>query len=559
MDVNATTGERPATGDLTRRLNADALRLLVESSSDYAIFMLDPHGIIVSWNRGAQRIKGYTADEIIGQHFSVFYPREAIERDWPNEELRQAEANGRFEDEGWRVRKDGTLFWANVVITALRDADGRLVGYGKVSRDLSERRQAEHELRESEERFRLLVESTTDYAIFMLDPAGHVVSWNAGAERINGYSADDIIGKHFSTFYTAEAIATGWPQHELTEAARVGRFEDEGWRVKKDGTRLWANVVITALRGSDGELRGYAKVTRDMTQRKAHEERIMRLSRELEQRVLQLDRTNRELAQRNAENESFVYSVSHDLRSPLVNLQGFSHELQTAATSLQKLLSRPEVPPPVQREATALLSGDLEESLGFIRNAVKHLSNIIDGLLRLSRVGRIEYEAKPVDVNRVVADILAAMHTTVAGSGAHIDVRPLPAIRGDRNAIGQIFANVLGNALKSFDPQRPGTIEISATGEVTPVFAIRDNGIGIPAEYRSKIFQVFQHVHTARNRGEGMGLAIVRRIVERHGGRIWFESEPGTGTTFFFTLGPAVTDTLTGRTDDGRDAERSDG
>jgi PAS domain S-box-containing protein len=533
---------------LTRRLSADALRLLVENTSDYAIFMLDPDGFIVSWNAGAQRIKGYTADDIIGKHFSVFYPQEANDRGWPAKELELAKEAGRFEDEGWRVRKDGTLFWANVIITALRDESGRLVGFGKVSRDLSERRRAEQELRESEERFRLLVDSTNDYAIFMLDPGGHVASWNPGAERIKGYSADEIIGKHFSTFYTPEAIASGWPQHELVEAARVGRFEDEGWRVRKDGSRLWANVVITALRGAGGELRGYAKVTRDMTQRKAHEERITGLSRELEQRVLQLDRTNRELSQRNAENESFVYSVSHDLRSPLVNLQGFSHELQTAAVALETLLSRPDVPAHVQREAAALLSGDLVESLGFIRNAVKHLSNIIDGLLRLSRVGRIEYEARPVDVNRVVADILAAMRTTVTASGAHLDVRPLPMVRGDRNAIGQIFANIIGNALKSFDERRPGVIEISATADEVPVFSIRDNGIGIPAEYRSKIFQVFQHVHTAKNRGEGMGLAIVRRIVERHGGRIWFESRPDEGTTFFFTLGSRWPDD-TDRTD----------
>ena len=543
MDLNTTTGDRPPTGALTRRLTTDALRLLVESTTDYAIFMLDPAGYIVSWNAGAQRIKGYTADEIIGKHFSVFYPQDAIARDWPAKELVFATEAGRFEDEGWRVRKDGTLFWANVVITALRNDDGLLVGFGKVSRDLSERRRAEQELRESEERFRLLVDSTTDYAIFMLDPQGHVASWNPGAERIKGYSADDIIGKHFSTFYTPEANATGWPQYELAEAARVGRFEDEGWRVKKDGSRLWANVVITALRGADGELRGYAKVTRDMTQRKAHEERITKLSRELEQRVLQLDRTNRELEQRNIENESFVYSVSHDLRSPLVNLQGFSHELQTTATALEQLLSQPGVPPEVQREARALLSGDLTESLGFIRNAVRHLSNIIDGLLRLSRVGRIEYESKPVDVNRVLADILAAMHTTVAASGARIEVKPLPTIRGDRNAIGQIFANIIGNALKSFDDRRPGTIEIASTDDDPPIFSIRDNGIGIPTEYRSKIFQVFQHVHTAKNRGEGMGLAIVRRIVERHGGRIWFESRPGDGTIFFFTLGPSASDT----------------
>ena len=538
MDLKSTTGDHSPTGAASRRLDTDALRLLVENTTDYAIFMLDPDGFIRSWNAGAQRIKGYTADDIIGKHFSVFYPQEANDRGWPARELELAKEAGRFEDEGWRVRKDGTLFWANVVITALRNPDGRLVGFGKVSRDLSERRRAEHELRESEERFRLLVDSTTDYAIFMLDPGGYVASWNPGAERIKGYSADEIVGRHFSTFYTPEAIATGWPQHELVEAARVGRFEDEGWRVRKDGSRLWANVVITALRGANGELRGYAKVTRDMTQRKAHEERITRLSRELEQRVVQLDRTNRELSQRNAENESFVYSVSHDLRSPLVNLQGFSHELQTAAVALENLLSQPDVPTRVQREATALLSGDLVESLGFIRNAVTHLSNIIDGLLRLSRVGRIEYEAKPVDVNRVVADILSAMHTTVTASGARVDVMPLPTVRGDRNAIGQIFANIIGNALKSFDQQRPGVIEIASTTDEVPVFSIRDNGIGIPAEYRSKIFQVFQHVHTAKNRGEGMGLAIVRRIVERHGGKIWFESRRDEGTTFFFTLGP---------------------
>jgi PAS domain S-box-containing protein len=531
------TGDRFPADSLTRRLNSDAFRLLVESTVDYAIFMLDPGGFIVSWNAGAERIKGYTAGEIIGKHFSVFYPQEAIDRAWPARELELATEAGRFEDEGWRVRKDGSLFWANVVITALRNKDGELVGFGKVSRDLSDRRRAEQELRESEERLRLLIESTTDYAIFMLDPEGRVASWNPGAKRIKGYEADEIIGRHFSTFYTPEAIASGWPQHELVEAARVGRFEDEGWRLRKDGTRFWANVVISALRGADGTLRGYAKVTRDMTQRKAHEERITRLSKELEQRVLQLDVTNRELAQRNAENESFVYSVSHDLRSPLVNLQGFSHELRTGARALEQLLSDPEVPPRVQARARALLSGDLEESLGFIGNAVKHLSNIIDGLLRLSRIGRIEYESKSVDTNRVVAGILSAMHTTVAQSGATIEVKPLPTVRGDRNAIGQIFANVIGNALKSFDPGRPGVIEISATDEQPPVFAIRDNGVGIPAEYRSKMFHVFQHVHTAKNRGEGMGLAIVRRIVERHGGRIWFESRPGEGTTFFFTLG----------------------
>jgi PAS domain S-box-containing protein len=518
--------------------NVDAFRLLVERIREYAIFMLDPDGIVLTWNTGAEHLHGYPAEEIVGKPFSAFHLPEATAAQGPQQALELAARDGQFEDEGWRVRKDGTRFWADVVITALRDDGGELVGFANVSRDLTERKLAEQQLRDSEERFRLIVESTLDYAIFMLDPDGHVVSWNAGAERIKGYSASEIIGKHFSTFYTSDAVSTGWPDYELREAARVGRFEDEGWRVRKDGSRFWANVVITAMRGADGTLRGFAKVTRDMSERKANEQRISDLARELEQRVQELARTNSELAQKSAENESFVYSVSHDLRSPLVNLQGFSQELALTSEALQRLLSAPGVPARVQQEAHSLISGELAESIGFIHNAVRHLGSIIDGLLRLSRVGRVEYESTDVDTNALVADILSAMHTSVAQSRARIHVRPLPNVRGDRNAIGQIFANIVGNALKSFDATRPREIEISASGEQPPVFAIRDTGVGIPAEYRQKIFQVFQHVHKSRE-GEGMGLAIVRRIVERHGGRIWFESTPGVGTTFFFTLAAA--------------------
>ena len=515
-----------------------AFALLVDSTIDYAIFMLDPKGYVASWNTGAERIKGYRREEVIGQHFSIFYPREAIERNWPQTELEAATRDGRFEDEGWRLRKDGTPFWANVVITALRDDDGRLIGFGKVSRDLTERRRAEQELRESEERFRLIVESTTDYAIFMLEPDGRIASWNAGAQHIKGYSASEVLGQHFSIFYTQEAKERRWPQFELQEAERLGRFEDEGWRVRKDGSQFWANVVITALRGADGTLRGFGKVTRDISVRKAHEQRIENLTKELERRVTQLGATNRELTQKTSENESFVYSVSHDLRAPLVNLQGFSQELTLATGELAGVISDERVPEDVRTRANTLISTELNESVGFIRNAVQHLGNIVDGLLRLSRVGRVEYQMAPVDVGAVVKDILASMRTTVAASGATIRVGPLPTVPCDRNAIGQVFANIVGNALKSLEADRPGVIEIAASAESPPVFSIRDNGIGIPEEYRRKIFQVFQHVHPAQGRGEGMGLAIVRRIVERHGGRVWFESTPRVGTTFFFTLAP---------------------
>jgi PAS domain S-box-containing protein len=535
--------EAPQTVIDVAKRNENAFRLLIESTTDYAIFMLDPTGVVASWNAGAERIKGYKREEIIGKHFSVFYPPEAIARDWPATELARAAADGRFEDEGWRVRKDGTLFWANVVITALRDPEGRLIGFGKVSRDLTERRRAEQTLRESEERFRLIIDSTQDYGMFMLDPTGVIVSWNPGAQRIKGYSAEEAVGEHFSVFYTEEAKARRWPEHELKEAARVGRFEDEGWRVRKDGSRFWANVVITALRGAGGELRGFSKVTRDMTERRAHVERIEALTRELQTRVVELAATNRELMQKTSENESFVYSVSHDLRAPLVNLQGFSQELMLTEKELTGLLADPRVPQDIRERSQALLSGDLAESMGFIRNSVQHLGNIIDGLLRLSRVGRVEYRLETVDSQTLVGEIVASLHSTITACGARVSVAPLPPIKADRNAVGQVFANIIGNSLKSLDPSRPGVIEITASSDQPVVFAIADNGIGIQEDYRGKIFQVFQHVHPAEGRGEGMGLAIVRRIVERHGGRIWFESAPDGGTTFFFTLepdGPAV-------------------
>jgi PAS domain S-box-containing protein len=262
------------------RHEADQLRLLVHGTTDYAIFMLDPQGRVATWNTGAERLKGYKADEIIGQHFSKFYPQDVIDRGWPAHEFKVAQAEGRFEDEGWRVRKDGSQFWANVVITALRDDRGRLQGFSKVTRDLTARKQAEEALRRSEERFRLLVEGATDYAIFLLDPQGHVASWNAGAERIKQYRADEIIGQHFSRFYPHEAIDRGWPAHELKVAEAEGRFEDEGWRVRKDGTQFWANVVITALHDDAGNFVGFSKITRDLTERKKSEENARRLVEE---------------------------------------------------------------------------------------------------------------------------------------------------------------------------------------------------------------------------------------------------------------------------------------
>jgi len=244
----------------------DRFRLLVESVQDYALIMLDPDGVITSWNSGAERIKGYTPDEIIGSHFSRFYPREDIVAQKPERELAEARAEGRAQDENWRLRKDGSRFWANVVITALRDPrTGELCGFGKVTRDLTERKLAEERLRQSEEQFRLLVAGVEEYAIFMLDTSGHVVTWNAGAEKAKGYTAREIIGQSFTRFYTAEEQARGKP-FQLLEKARVeGHAREVGVRVRKDGTIFQADVLITAIHDSSGELRGFTKLTRDIS------------------------------------------------------------------------------------------------------------------------------------------------------------------------------------------------------------------------------------------------------------------------------------------------------
>jgi PAS domain S-box-containing protein len=277
--------------DEALRRSEELFRLLVQGIRDYAIFMLDPEGRITSWNEGAERTKGYKASEIMGKHFSIFYTEEDLRRGKPAVELEVATRTGHFEDYSWRLRKDGSRFWANVIITALRDPEGRLYGFAKVTRDITEQRHAEEALRTSEERFRLLVQGVSDYAIFMLAVSGHVSSWNEGAQRIKGYKAGEIIGKHFSIFYSQEDIKAGKPQLNLRRALEEGRVEDEGWRVRKDGSRFWASVVITALKDDSGAPYGFSKVTRDISEKRKTQQALEgseRSLRELSGRLLRM-------------------------------------------------------------------------------------------------------------------------------------------------------------------------------------------------------------------------------------------------------------------------------
>ncbi len=529
--------------------SADLYRCLVDSVTDYAIFLLDAAGHVQSWNPGVQRFKGYRADEIIGRHFSVFYPPDDVAAGKPAWNLEVAAREGRLEDEGWRIRKDGSRFWANVVISAIYDG-GEVIGFAKVTRDLTVRRGAEEALRLSEERFRLLVQSVTDYAIVTLDPAGRVLSWNEGAQRIKGYCADEILGSTFERFYPEEAVAAGFPRHELEAAARDGRFEDESWRLRKDGSRFWANVIISALRGADGRLVGYAKITRDLTARReaeaqarrlaaeeaAHAEAVRR-SEDLARFTEQLQEANEELqaalaevaeardaAERAAaaateayrELDQFAYVASHDLKAPL---RGIANLAQW-----------------IQDDLGDGLDARSTEHMRLLQARVRRMEGLIDGILAYSRAGRLLGEPEPVATGPLVREVVELL---APPAGVTIQVADgMPTLEAERVPLQQVFMNLIGNAVKYARAVRPDVVvavDWRDTGDAVE-FAVRDNGPGIAPEYHERIWGIFQTLE-ARDKveGTGIGLSVVRKVVETRGGRAWVESAPGQGATFRFT------------------------
>ena len=481
----------------------ERFRLLIESVRDYAIFMLDPAGYIVSWNPGAERLKLYTAEEIIGQHFSKFYPQVDLEAGKPARELEIALAEGRVEDEGWRIRKDGTRFWASVVITAVYDRNQKLTGFAKVTRDLTTRRAAEEKLRVSEEQFRLLVDRVEEYAIYLLDPNGTIMTWNHGAEKIKQFAASEIIGKHFACFYTAEDVAANRPQKNLDAAARLGHIRDQGLRVRKDGSTFLADVVITALLNDDGELRGFSKVTRDLTDQ-------MR-AREIEAEKIAAVRAN-------AAKDDFLAKLSHELRTPL------TPALAAASYMAENV-----------RELPAKFSDDIH----LIRRNVQLEARLIDDLLDLTRIstGKIDLHPQSVDAHDVADDALKMVRSdvyrkkqTLSTDFAATDHQ----IWADPVRIEQVFWNLINNAVK-FTPAG-GEISIKTWNEDGHLrFVITDSGIGIAEEKQGKLFDAFEQGESGTSRqfgGLGLGLAICKNLVELHGGTIQVNSRGrGYGTS----------------------------
>lgn len=487
------------------------VELLVGTVVDYAIYVLDVDGRILTWNPGADRLKGYREDEVVGRHFSIFYTDDDNASCFPDRGLAIAAAAGQFETEGWRVRKDGSQFWANVVITALRNEDGQLVGFGKVTRDLTERKRAEDSLRESEERFRLLVGEVSDYAIFMLDPKGRVSSWNLGVERLKGYRADELIGRHFELFYTQEDKRSGLPAIGLREAEANGRWENEGWRVRKDGSRFWADVVITAVHGADGQLRGFAKVTRDLTERKQGEDALRGI---LERERGAVD----QLRAADAMRRELVTMVAHDLRGPVTMIEHL----------LDLLLDQWAELDDAQRRQKVEQTRGRTEALGTLTDDVFDIA-LIDA-------GRLEVAAERIDVGalvqRAARDVLPFDDTDrirlTGANGVH-------AV-GDERRSWQVFTNLFTNALKYSADHAPVEVSVERSGNQV-VVGVRDAGPGIAPEDQERIFDRFTRLPRANaTPGSGLGLFIARSLVEAQGGTITVSSSEGAGATFWVAL-----------------------
>jgi len=489
--------------------------LLVEQVKDYAIFLMDPDGRVVRWGTGAERIFGYQEDEILSQSaFCIFTP-EDIEHGEPEKELRTAEVEGRAEDERWHVHKDGTRFYASGIVTALRSEAGKLRGFVKVARDFTERKQAEAAMRESEERFRLLMEGVKEYAIFMLDPDGYVISWNTGAKRLLGYEEGEIIGQSASRFFTPEDNECGLAQQEFQKAMAGGQAEDERWHVHKDGTRFWSSDVVTALWSETGKLRGFVKVMRDFTERKqAEEERAQLLEHE------QAARAKAEEA--NRLKDEFLATVSHELRTPLNAMLGWARLLRT-------------------RKLNEAVTGRALETIE--RNAQLQ-TQLIEDLLDLSRIvrGQLRLNLHPIELVPVIEAAIDAARPAAEAKAieiAHVLDSSASLALGDPNRLQQVVWNLLSNATKFTPPG--GRIEVILQQlDSHAQIRISDTGIGITPGFLPYVFDRFRQsdgTSTRFHNGLGLGLAIVRQLVELHGGTVHAASRgEGQGATFTVKL-----------------------
>jgi PAS domain S-box-containing protein len=500
-------------------VTAERFQLLVNSVTDYAIYMLDAEGFVSTWNPGARRFKGYEAEEIIGRHFSTFFTEEDRKAGVPERALRIAAQEGRFEAEGWRLRKDGTRFWVNAVLDPIRDDSGNLLGFAKITRDDTEKRAAVVALQESERRFRTLVQGVKDYALYMLDPEGRVSNWNTGAEAIKGYKADEIVGQHFSRFYTEEDRARGEPARALATAVAEGKYEKEAWRLRKDGTRFWANVVIDPIHDEDGNLIGFAKITRDVTDRK-------RAAEELEEARAALFQSQKLQAL-----GELTGGVAHDFNN-----------LMTVIRGAADLLARP-----------GLTEAKRVRYLQAIMDTADRAATLTSHLLAFGR----RQALKPVvaDLN-VRLDAFAEMVERTLGGKVEVKLDLAPSLPRVEVDLAQLETALLNAAFNARDAMPDGGRLTLATraGEAGEVMIeVADNGPGMTAEVRDRAFEPF---FTTKPVGEGTGLGLsqIHGFAAQAGGRAEIRSAPGEGTAIRIFL-PATDRPLGGAVETARAAK----
>jgi PAS domain S-box-containing protein len=504
---------RPPIPQLNELDQSARLSLLIDAVKDYAIYLLDADGNVATWNTGAQLFKGYTAQEIIGRHFSTFYTEEDQSVGLPAKALHTAATEGRFESEGWRVRKDGSQFWTHVVIDPVFDENGAVMGYAKITRDVSDRRSADRALHDSEQRFRLLVQSVHDYAIYMLDPAGIVTNWNAGAEAIKGYKAGEIVGRHFSVFYTDEDRVAGAPSVALDTALREGRFQGEAQRVRKGGERFWANVVIDPIYDDHGQLLGFAKVTRDVTEQRLAREEVERSRAALAQ------------AQKMEAVGRLTGGVAHDFNN-----------LLTVIRASADFLRRPNLSE--AKRATYIEA---------IASTAERAAVLTSQLLAFSR--RQPLQPEVFDLCDRLRGLNQIVSTTIGSSvGFELD---LPAdaklVFADPSQFETAVLNMVINARDAMP--RGGTITVTC-GEANGVPAVRghaaatgdfitvsigDTGTGMSRDVMLRVFEPFFTTKDV-DKGTGLGLSQVYGFAKQSSGEIDVVSTPGEGTTFTLFL-----------------------
>ena len=492
---------------------AERLQLLIDGVVDYAVYLISPDGLVATWNSGARRLKGYEPAEIIGRPYDTFFTPEDRERGVPRRALQMAAESGRFEAEGWRVRKDGSRFWAQAVLDAVRQ-DGKLIGFAKITRDITEREQARRHIQESEGRFRRLVDAVVDYAIFQLDINGIVTTWNSGARRIKRYAAGEIIGQHFSVFYRDEDRAAGAPAAALETAARDGRYEAEGWRVRKDGSRFWAFVVIDPIRDERGELVGFAKVTRDVTERREAQRQL----RETQEQLA--------LSQKMEAVGQLSGGIAHDFNNLLMIVLG---NLETAQRHVKHA---PEPNPNLQRAVAAAMRG------------AQRAAALTSRLLAFAR--RQPLDPKPLDVNKFLAGAAEFMQRSL---GETVEVRAIGAagvwqIEADPNQLETALVNLAINARDAMPGGGKVTLETTniyadddycrLNPELSPgqyvLICVSDTGSGMPPDLLTRAFEPF-FTTKELGQGTGLGLSQVYGFVKQSGGHVKIYSEVGQGTT----------------------------